>query len=323
MRNPITKDRQIVGLEQWENVICEAFSPMTFARPLNGAEKDFGAELSTTELNGVKLSCVGSDAIKVSRSVSDISKAVDHRFLVKFQLRGEGYVRHCHREAHLKPGDFVLCSSSEPYQLEFPADYQQAVIAVPSEALSVCKRNTEDLLGLRMSSASPLHNILGQFVVSLLHHGNDIPPNSMSSLASNLIDLLVTSLDSELELAPQKASNQQLKLVKRFIHLNIKNPRMSPSYIAEAEGISKRYLHMLFEAEEASVSQYIMQLRLDGCRESLSSERMQGFSVTDIAMYWGFNEMSHFHRFFKSRYCLTPRQHRVEAKKSWANGAKV
>ena len=48
---------------------------------------------------------------------------------------GSCSTKHYGREARLSPGDFIICSSCEPYQLKFKDNYQQAVFAMPQQAL--------------------------------------------------------------------------------------------------------------------------------------------------------------------------------------------
>jgi len=232
---------------------------------------------------------------------------------VKFQLDGEGIVQHRNREAHLRPGDFVMCSSTDPYQLLFPDSYRQAVLAIPQDILNTMHGSAEDYLGIRMSGESPIHGLVSQFVTSLVSRIDQLSPTVVNSLEANVLDLLVTALNSEHATESQSAPDQHLKQAKRFIHMHLKDPRLSPDFIAQAEGISKRYLHMLFKEEGSSVSRYILQLRLSACHETLSSPQMQHFSATDIALNWGFGDVSHFHRCFKSRYDITPRQLRIQA----------
>ena len=234
---------------------------------------------------------------------------------MKFQVNGESVIQHCGHEAHLQPGDFTICSSSEPYKLHFPTDYYQAVLSIPQQILREMFHVPDDYLGLKMSGESPVHGILSQFVFSLIQRMDKLEPSVIRHLEANLLDLLITSLHSEKSHTPElcKAPDQHLQHIKRFINMHLKDHHLSPEFIADAEGISKRYLHMLFKAEDSSVSRYIQQLRLEACHNALTNPDQKHLSAAEIALDWGFGDISHFHRCFKAHYQLTPRQLRVQS----------
>lgn len=308
-----TATTAIVNMDQWSSQASEAFNPLSFDYYHKGPEENFKAEISSTKFNRIQLSRVSSNALKVVRSKSNISQACTPQYLVKFQLDGESFVEHRNREAHLRPGDFVICNSNDPYQLHFPDHYSQAVLTIPHSVMDSMHGNADDFLGVRMAGSSPMTGLVSQFVASLVSRIDQLNPKIVNHLEANVLDLLVTALNSEHMVETQSAPDQHLKQVKRFIHLHLKDLRLNPDFIAQAEGISKRYLHMLFKEEGSSVSRYILQLRLDACHESLSSKQMQHLSATDIALHWGFGDISHFHRCFKSRYDITPRQFRLQS----------
>ena len=95
--------------------------------------------------------------------------------------------------------------------------------------------------------------------------------------------------------------------------MNLQDYRLSVDLIATKHGISKRYLHLLFKQDGISVSRFIQQQRLAACHRALTNSEMQHLSTTDIAFQFGFGDISHFYRCFKSHYKLTPRQIRMQA----------
>ncbi|HXU20474.1 MAG TPA: helix-turn-helix domain-containing protein, partial [Verrucomicrobiae bacterium] len=75
---------------------------------------------------------------------------------------------------------------------------------------------------------------------------------------------------------------------------------------------TKRYLHMIFHSEDVSISDYILKLRLERCREDLLNPACAHKSITDIAYSWGFNNSNHFSRCFKRAFGVAPRRTRSE-----------
>jgi AraC-like DNA-binding protein len=68
---------------------------------------------------------------------------------------------------------------------------------------------------------------------------------------------------------------------------------------------------MLFQSETMSLSKYIQYQRLEACRRALRHPDYRQRSTTDIALQWGFSDVSHFHRCFKASYGVTPRQYKL------------
>ncbi len=73
-------------------------------------------------------------------------------------------------------------------------------------------------------------------------------------------------------------------------------------------GLLVRYLNRLFNAEQTSLMRYVWNRRLEKCRDELVQPGTGSQRVADIAMRWGFSDMSHFSRAFKARFGISPRE---------------
>lgn len=319
MTNKVSRSNfySVTELDRFHHSVCTAFCQMDVDIDLNHSGRDFSAELYSTGLDRISLARVHSNSLThVHRRKKDLAQVNDPLYLVKFQLQGESLLKQCGREAHLKPGDFALCSTTEPYQLHLPPPYQQAVLTIPQATLRELLKSPDDYLGIRMGSEFPTHGLLSQFLFSLVQRIDQIAPSVVKRLEANILDLLITSLEAMSEansLPEQNTVKEHLRRIKRLIAMHLQDSRLSPDFIARSEGISKRYLHMLFKEEGISVSRYIQQQRLEACCRTLASSNMQHLSTTDIALEWGFGDLSHFHRCFKAQYQVTPRQYRLRA----------
>jgi AraC-like DNA-binding protein len=70
--------------------------------------------------------------------------------------------------------------------------------------------------------------------------------------------------------------------------------------------LSVRALHYLFKGSGQSVSDYILERRLQRCREELEAPAFSTRTVTEIALANGFNSMSHFSSAFRRRFATSP-----------------
>jgi len=94
--------------------------------------------------------------------------------------------------------------------------------------------------------------------------------------------------------------------IQNYILKNLQDPDLSVRRIAHENGISVRYVHSLFAPLGTTVSQWIMERRLERCKDALASRRESRCVVKDVAFQWGFNDAAHFSRVFKKRFGSTP-----------------
>ena len=95
-----------------------------------GVRAAFEASLESTDLGRVQLVRVSTSPLQVRRLPQDIARIDDPPYLVKFQRAGESLWSQRGRDVHVRPGDFVLCSTAEPYALRFRGPYDMPVLVV-------------------------------------------------------------------------------------------------------------------------------------------------------------------------------------------------
>jgi AraC-like DNA-binding protein len=81
--------------------------------------------------------------------------------------------------------------------------------------------------------------------------------------------------------------------------------------VADACGISKRYLHELFSDTNKTVSQFIREERLIAARDVIGASRH--LPMAEIAYRFGFSDQAQFSRLFKALFGLTPTDWRRQA----------
>ena len=96
-----------------------------------------------------------------------------------------------------------------------------------------------------------------------------------------------------------------------FIERHLGDAALTPGRIADAQHISTRYLHKLFEAEGTTVSAWIRHRRLHRCSNDLRDPALAGRSVSAIAARWGLPDAAHFSRLFRAAFGVSPRDFRL------------
>ena len=91
---------------------------------------------------------------------------------------------------------------------------------------------------------------------------------------------------------------------------------LDPACIAEALGVSVRYLHRLLEPTGRSFSEHLLQSRLDRAAGMLRDPRCSHLQIATIASEAGFSNISHFNRAFRHAFGDTPNGVRVRARRA-------
>jgi AraC-like DNA-binding protein len=97
---------------------------------------------------------------------------------------------------------------------------------------------------------------------------------------------------------------------RAFIEEHLGDPDLTPPAVAAAHYVSVRYLHKLFETQEASVAEWIRQRRLERCRRDLLDSALSALPVNAIAARWGLLNAAHFSRAFRAAYGTAPGEYR-------------
>ena len=281
------------------------------------ADGPFVGEIQTVPLENVALSTVASSPLKVLRRRQDIAYQDEGHYLVKVQLQGLGLVRQRGCEALLQPGDFVVCSSIEPYELQFEGPHREAVVTVPQALLKGLVRNPDRHIGLRKAKSVAVNGLLTQFVSSLDQQMPRMAPEVVGRLEPVVLDLLVTALSfGETESERGDIKSEYLRRTRQYIQRNLHDAELSPLKIASAIGISIRYLHQLFREEGISCCRYIQRQRLEGCRQAFGNPALDHLGASDIAFRHGFNDAAHFSRRFKAEYGSSPSEFRRRSRRA-------
>jgi AraC-like DNA-binding protein len=209
-------------------------------------------------------------------------------------------------------GDGVLLVYREPARLQF-VDATYVSVRVPFAAISTLSRNAEAAAARRIPRDTEALSLLRNYVTNLPDRIADPQLGRLSAThVYDLIALAIGATRDGQEIAQQGGVRAaRLEAIKADL---IQNVTFDLERIAKRQGISPRYIQMLFEESGATFSEFALERRLDVARTMLTSPRYEAWSVTAIALEAGFGDISHFNRSFKRRYLMTPSDMRAHAK---------
>ncbi len=217
---------------------------------------------------------------------------------------GHMALRQGRREATPAIGDGVLLVYREPASLEF-VDTTYLSVRVPFGALAPLVHNVEDAAARCIPQDTEALSLLRAYVTNLPRRIADPQLGRLSAThVYDLIALAIGATGEGREIANQRGVRAaRLEVVKADL---VQNAALKLDQLAARQGISPRYIQMLFEEAGTTFSEFALEQRLDAARSMLTSPRYSTWSITAIALEAGFGDVSHFNRRFKRRYLMTP-----------------
>ncbi|MDE0154954.1 MAG: helix-turn-helix domain-containing protein [Gammaproteobacteria bacterium] len=298
-------------LEYWIDMICDEFVQLDCTAE---KRKDFRGKIRGSGLGNIWVSEVNADPQHVIRSRKQIAKSTESEFLLSLQLDDVGFINQDGRIAELHPGDFALYDSTRPYFLHFDRPFRQIVLQIPYDTLAEQFVRPENITALRVSAQTAVGALASQFIQSVAGRLDILTAQERRVINQHIIELVALALGSMTSLrdlgGQSTARTAMLERLKQYIEINIRDPQLTPAQVAGHHHISERYQRMLFASTGTTASRYILNKRLELCREALENPVLRDHSITQIAFSYGFNDAAHFSRRFRERYDASPKEYR-------------
>ncbi len=98
----------------------------------------------------------------------------------------------------------------------------------------------------------------------------------------------------------------QFERIRQRLRQLVREPDLDLERLARSERMSSRTLQRLFQINGTTFGRVILEARLEGVIRDLRGAQPFGRPIGDIALSWGFNDLSHFTRAFRARYGTSP-----------------
>ena len=277
--------------------------------------KPFEAELKIVSIGPLSLRSNTIGPIIAERRPEHVAHVDEERFLLALHTRGRLLLSHYGREVILGPDDLALTEVTSPARLHFLEPTRTLGVMIPGKLLRQRVASPQSLCALPLSGRRGFARVLKELILTLwdeVEEGEPISPEYEAQAVGHVLDLLTTAYATShpIEVESPSIAGARLATVKQYIERHLRDPNLRPATVAQACGISPRYLRRLFAAENDGVSKFIQRRRLEAAARELSSRILPLRSVTEIALDVGFNSVSHFSRAFREQFGVTPREYR-------------
>ncbi|MEP7055633.1 MAG: helix-turn-helix domain-containing protein [Actinomycetota bacterium] len=301
-------------LAYWREVICHTFIKLDVTQTQAGM---FRGAVRTDQVGAVQVTRIRTDPMVAARSRRHLRAAEEERCLVALQLSGRTVGRQDGRDVVLEPGDLALFDSTRPYFVDFQGRaFDHLVLQFPRSVLADRAIDPSRATARRISAGSVFGRLVSPFLINVarvaaqtsLDTGERLGAMSLDLLAAALADASGTSYSA----VPQ-SGDELLQRIKLYLHMHLSDPHLAPPAVAAAHNVSLRQLHRLFARDGTTFGRWLREERLRYCFDDLRAPQLAHCSVASVGARWGMPDAPGLSRAFRSRYGVSPSQHRLAA----------
>lgn len=223
-----------------------------------------------------------------------------HRGNISVLQRGETHRSNAARGA-------IFCAT-EQYELCCHGEVRSFYLELPRDDFAQQFPRERIPVSAAINTTQGLGRIATEYCAMLATEGSGLDDGIRAGLGNQLMDMLAFTLlsaEGDMPAAEGAVQKARLRSVQQWIEARIAEPNLSLERVAHANGMSLRYLHVLFKNCEMSAAEWIWNRRLQLCYDRIA--RGDARSITAIAFDHGFNSSAHFSTMFRRKYGISPR----------------
>jgi AraC-like DNA-binding protein len=201
---------------------------------------------------------------------------------------------------------YALLDCSAPITFEGAGERRLLGVFIPGFLLRARLRNLPMTIGQPKPCVGSPWRIALNLLRMLANEVRHIPPAMAYGYASQLAELVSVAIEADTQGSAEFSSRAALfRRCAAYVKSHLSDCALDPNMIADAMGISVRYLHKIFHERGESVCEYLRLARLEASRLELSEPRGASVQIREIARRVGFRSQAHFAAAFKSRYGIS------------------
>lgn len=303
--------RPAVGRTDWGPLVAHSFLPAEF----DVRKRNFQGSLTSRSIGDLRLVSMQCEMHSARRSSAHIQAESAPELVLTFQKSGTFGIEQDGRMGTVQPGQFAVYSTARPLTITGSNDYRSLSLKFPLGRCPDVAHIAHEFTGIPFDGQRGW----GPTVLGMME-GLDRSTGSGQTRSASRVAQKVVGLVEELlldrfsfEITPVEPGTSQALLDQclAYIEQHLQDPDLSPKLVADANFISTRYLHVLFEKTQTTVAAYIRQQRISRVCEDLSDIHHHRISIDSIARRWGFVNASHFGKVFKKTTGQTPLEFRL------------
>jgi AraC-like DNA-binding protein len=270
------------------------------------------ADVTVRLLGNLSFASLDHSLLRVSRTRELLADGND---TLVFQIpSGMGHFFQLDREVAARAGDAVLASNGDRGTFTCASETTSSIlINLSRRHLLPLVRDFDLALMSRIPSDTPSLQLLTRYL-RLIGDVPPLAPELQQAAADHIYDLVALTLGATRDagaIAEHRGVRAaRLRETKAFVLRNLARQDLSTAMVALHLGVTPRYVHMLFEGENETFSEFVLGQRLMRSHRLMVDPRFANRSISAVAFDCGFGDLSHFNRSFRRRFGMTPTEAR-------------
>ncbi len=263
------------------------------------------------------------------RSLKEVRSNSSDTFLIWLPIRGAVTITQNGRTATIEAGSFAFSYGNEPLCVGTLPDGEHEhlsyQITAPAHLVSQAIPEPKRLCAVPFSTSQGGARIAHNLFLSLYEEADHLDRESAETLALSALNALFRTVNLEGAELGRSLGVREVKLQRLmdYLELNYSDPELTTEKVANACGISTRYLHYLLKSKGTRFYDYLWQARLNSAYQQLTDPALARRTISEIAYAIGFKSSAHFSRAFRNQFGRSPREVRQEVLARTANADPV
>lgn len=277
----------------------------------------FSAEIDVGAVGDIDVVRFENSPMNVSRTGARVAEACSDELFVCRQNSGSLSINQDGHAVTLQAGELSLLDPLMPYAAAFSKQSQTLVFKIPRRRLEARVGPSRLMLGKSFGSATQFQQWVSSFLATIPSAVGSPGRTAEIVLQAQMLDLIALSLaEAGAASRPRISSARSTSLlaVRAAIEARLSDPSLNSAIVANAAGVSIRYANALLAGDGQSIMTLVLARRLDRCLAALEDRKHDHLTISDIALGWGFTDMTHFGRSFKAKYKILPSECRKLSK---------
>jgi len=289
---------------EWQSKLQQTVNGIHTESPL----EDLGGELLSFNFSGARINYLHSNVQHISRP-----RQCPNRFapMAVVPLTGGVTVTQLGRCSHIEPGQYFFMDSAAPMELEYSGEFRHLFLYFP--ASSFVPAVFHKAIARPVEAASDFDFLFKSMIEGIWRNAEDLPAQEHGAALNSVLSMCPLTSPFRHQAREIEPCIRVAKAMS-YIEDNLAEEWLSPSMVADAQGVSRRYLDDRFGRLGLRIERWIWERRLLRAREDLSLAsrvgRFTGKTILQVALDNGFKSPSHFSRSFSARFGVSPRDYR-------------
>jgi len=292
--------------ESWRYDIMQDSTPFAVGIEPTGL---FSASHKILDINGLQLGQNTISSANGRRTKREINDSTVDKYTCVVMTKGSQGVSQGLFNHRAIPGQIYLWDSELPCCFDISETTSQLEIGIPKDRvhqLTGGKTLSPNLI----DGTTGIGAVLNQFMNTAFDNAVDFSTHENDMVSEMFVQLVVSNFTGSHNEKVVNPKKRNLDRLYRYINANLFDSELSPVTVSKANGISVRYLHLLFAQTPYTFSMYLNEQRIAKVKSELQNRSVSEVTLTELAFHCGFNSSAQFSRVFKRVSGQTPRSYR-------------